>query len=409
MKKQICLPLLIVIMACLFMLPPVSKANAADSCSGIGPDTVVRWDSGELKPGQIGRLTIVKDTPLYKLNGDQKANSRILKKGEVYRIYTFKPGIIGVGGGFYVDRDARIKYETPSKTKLEQLACKKQAIEYSNTSVQMNESLSRVTAKLGNEKRTSLNEYNVSWYTYHQDYKHYYMISYLNNKASALFTMDPQYFYKNIHVGSTMNDVRNALGTPIKGIQKGNIQYLLHNSNEIETYFKDGFYITIFYDVHHHGFVTGIQIISKEMEARKAANYAQPSAALQQAFEMQMFDLINAARVQNGLTAVKWDEKAKQASRKHSLDMAINHYFDHINQKGQDPFERMQEEGIQYRAAGENIAMGYSSSIFAHEAFMNSLGHRENILNPVYTHVGVGVQFQSGTKSPYYTQDYFTP
>lgn len=78
----------------------------------------VWWDGIELKPGQIGRLTVLKDTPLYKLEGEKKVYSRTLKAGEFYRIYAFKPGKLSVGGGYYVDRDEKVQYQTPSKTKL---------------------------------------------------------------------------------------------------------------------------------------------------------------------------------------------------------------------------------------------------------------------------------------------------
>lgn len=79
----------------------------------------VWWDGIELTPGQIGRLTILEDTQLYKLEGEKKVYSRTLKKGEFYRIYAFKPGMLSVGGGYYVDRDSKVEYQTPSKTKLE--------------------------------------------------------------------------------------------------------------------------------------------------------------------------------------------------------------------------------------------------------------------------------------------------
>jgi len=84
-------------------------------------EAVVYWDGVELKPGQIGRLTVLKQTPLYKLVGNKKVFVRNLKPGQTFRIYTFKPGMLGLGGGYYINRDGRVKYETPSKAKLEQV------------------------------------------------------------------------------------------------------------------------------------------------------------------------------------------------------------------------------------------------------------------------------------------------
>lgn len=150
-------------------------------------------------------------------------------------------------------------------------------------------------------------------------------------------------------------------------------------------------------------------MISEKLENRKKSHYGVPSSALQQSLEMQMFDLVNAARADNGLAPVTWNSAAQSSSRKHSLDMAEHDFFDHMNLRNESPFQRMEKEGIHYLYAGENIAMGYSSSIFAHEALMNSAGHRKNILNAQYTHLGAGVQFQKETAVPYYTQNFFTP
>lgn len=93
----------------------------------------VYWDGVELKKGQIGRLLVVKDTQLYKLSGSQKTPARTLKAGEKYRIYTFLPGKLGLGGGYYVDRNNSVKYETPSKVKLQALGVKIVEKEYKGT------------------------------------------------------------------------------------------------------------------------------------------------------------------------------------------------------------------------------------------------------------------------------------
>lgn len=81
----------------------------------------VIWEGMELRPGQIGKVHIKVDTPLYKINGNKKIFSRTLKKGEDYRIYAFKPGMLDLGGGFFVNRDAKVEYITPSKAKIELL------------------------------------------------------------------------------------------------------------------------------------------------------------------------------------------------------------------------------------------------------------------------------------------------
>ncbi|MED1907147.1 hypothetical protein [Cytobacillus firmus] len=107
---------------CFILLIPI-RASAEESCSGIKKGQKIWWDGVELKPGQIGRLTVARDTYLYKPEGEFKVTARVLKAGEKYRIYAFKPGMLSVGDGLYVDRDAKVKYETPSKGKLSNLKC----------------------------------------------------------------------------------------------------------------------------------------------------------------------------------------------------------------------------------------------------------------------------------------------
>lgn len=391
----------------LFILLPSNSIGAADvNCSGIGPLTKIWWDGVELKVGQIGRLFVLENTPLYKMDGDSKIVTRTLKTGENYRIYAFKPGMLSVGGGLFVDRDTRVKYETPSKTKLSLLACKKEAMQ---ATIYIGESKASVESKLGKEKRVSINEYGFQWYTYHEQYKNFYMISYKDNKVAGIYSNSIGFNHHSVQPGATRQAVMSELGTPIKGILKGNINYLVSNNDELQTYSVQDQYMTVFYDIHQQGLVTSIQVLTKEMESYKTSRYSSHSSALQEAFELQMFDITNAERVRKGLAPLSWEERARSSSRKHSADMAVHAFFDHTNLKGESPFDRMENEGLSYRAAGENIAMGYTSSIFAHEALMNSLGHRKNILNTSFTHLGIGVEFETGNDIPYYTQNFLTP
>lgn len=86
--------------------------------------TKVMWGKTELKKGQIGKVTILGDTRLVKLENGSLTTVRNLKKGEEFRVYTYKSeqgGLYGVGGGSYIQKSTKVKYETPSKSKLAQL------------------------------------------------------------------------------------------------------------------------------------------------------------------------------------------------------------------------------------------------------------------------------------------------
>ena len=91
-----------------------------------------------------------------------------------------------------------------------------------------------------------------------------------------------------------------------------------------------------------------------------------------------------------------------------SADMAAKDFFSHVNPQGEDVGDRLKAGGISYRIAAENIAMGQTSAIFAHEDWMNSKsGHRQAILGDA-THLGVGVHL-GGPYHTYYTQVFYTP
>ncbi|WP_053368139.1 WD40 repeat domain-containing protein [Bacillus sp. FJAT-27245] len=112
-----------IVVGLVFLLGWLPLAGAMGGCSQYEGLDKVWWNGAELKPGQIGRLTVLADTSLYKVDGEEKVYTRKLKAGEFYRIYAFKPGMLSVGGGYYVERDSRVNYETPSKAKLEAAAC----------------------------------------------------------------------------------------------------------------------------------------------------------------------------------------------------------------------------------------------------------------------------------------------
>ena len=78
------------------------------------------------------------------------------------------------------------------------------------------------------------------------------------------------------------------------------------------------------------------------------------------------------------------------SARAKSLDMAKNHYFSHTSPTYGSPFDQMKQYGVTYRAAAENIAKGQRSAKEVVQAWMDSPGHRQNILTPNFTHIGIG-------------------
>jgi uncharacterized protein YkwD len=279
---------------------------------------------------------------------------------------------------------------------------------FSINNVELGNAKEDIDHNLGKANRSSLNEYGTNWLAYHEDYHNFFMVMYDdNNKAAGLFTNQDLIASTNgIKIGSSKETVRAKLGKPITKIQKGFTVYQLQENSDNDMFLLDGTYVTIFYDKHEENTVTAMQLISKDFEEKKTDFYTKASAALKEGFEYQLFDLTNAARVQHQLPILTWDEHVRGTARKHSTDMAVNNYFDHTNLEGESPFDRMKEDDVRFHLAGENLAYGQFSSIFAHEGLMNSLGHRKNILREDYEYLGVGVAFNDESQ-PYYTQNFF--
>ncbi|MFC7440447.1 CAP domain-containing protein [Laceyella putida] len=128
---------------------------------------------------------------------------------------------------------------------------------------------------------------------------------------------------------------------------------------------------------------------------KPTSNQAKPSPSRQTSyslnqFEQQVVDLTNKERAKYGLPALKIDAKLSEMARAKSQDMHDQGYFDHNSPTYGSPFDMMKKYGIQYRTAGENIAMGHRTPQEVVTGWMNSEGHRKNILNKNFTHIGVG-------------------
>jgi len=106
--------------------------------------------------------------------------------------------------------------------------------------------------------------------------------------------------------------------------------------------------------------------------------------------EKEVFNLINNERQKNGLTSLKIDEEVQRVARIKAQDMVNNNYFSHQSPTYGSPFDMLKSFKISYKTAGENIA-GNSSNSSAVNAWMNSPGHRANILNGSFNYTGIGV------------------
>lgn len=121
----------------------------------------------------------------------------------------------------------------------------------------------------------------------------------------------------------------------------------------------------------------------------------------------EILRLVNEQRSRNGLAALTLSDRLCELATLKAEDMAANNYFDHTSPTYGTPFDMLKQFGVPYRSAGENIAAGQRTPEEVMNAWMNSAGHRANILNAGYTELGVGVAM--GQRGVYWVQLFRAP
>ena len=128
---------------------------------------------------------------------------------------------------------------------------------------------------------------------------------------------------------------------------------------------------------------------SKQAEQAEPTKETEAETGLSE-FEQQVVNLTNEERAKAGLPALEVDTELSKVAQAKSEDMRDNNYFAHNSPTYGSPFDMMNQFGVDYQSAGENIAKGQQTPEEVVNAWMNSEGHRKNIMNGSFTHIGVG-------------------
>ncbi|MFC4386213.1 CAP domain-containing protein [Gracilibacillus marinus] len=187
----------------------------------------------------------------------------------------------------------------------------------------------------------------------------------------------------------------------VKTIDTNNNSHYFYNKEEIQSYLQQWLTkytenkVEVNTDSHYQQEQTNSNTTTETPKEEsvtqedESTNKEQVSSELNQ-FELEVIELTNAEREKAGLSPLELDEALSKVAREKSKDMAENNYFSHQSPTYGSPFDMMKQYGISYRTAGENIAKGQQSPEEVVQAWMNSEGHRKNILNPDFTHIGIG-------------------
>lgn len=260
-------------------------------------------------------------------------------------------------------------------------------------------SLASVTKQFGSPVAKEKSEYGFDWYVYHNNYKNFVMIGIQNSVVVGLYSNSPNLRIENLAVGVTRGTVRKTLGEkysgPLTSILKGDTEYTLPIQEQRDVFTDGQQYVTFFYDNIKGRVLTAVQVLDFPTEQSFGLSPA-PGKAFTDSYEKIGFYLINSIRVRSNLAVLQYDNNMAKVAAMHSQDMIDRSFFNHVNPDGLDFGGRIHAAGYKYRLCSENIAKGCPGAIVAHEGYMNSAGHRDNILGNA-EFVGIGVRMGQGS------------
>lgn len=163
-------------------------------------------------------------------------------------------------------------------------------------------------------------------------------------------------------------------------------------------------YVTPYYDRNDGGIFHTILIESKAFELQGYLGddeiYGESKTD---------FYLVNAFRRYHGKSLLRWSDKASMAAYIHSQNMADYNFFDHTGLDGSNVGTRLRAQGVSWRACGENISAGRYSGVDAHDGWVNSAGHRENMLSSSFSYLGTGCAYHPNSYyGMYFTEDFYS-
>ena len=271
-----------------------------------------------------------------------------------------------------------------------------------------------VRSLLGEPDRIEHHFLGYEWLVYHEPIDEYVQVAVEDGFVREVYSLSEHFGYADVTIGETTYAELTSL-YPLQEeivIEGERVTYRLNGySDSLETYLSDSgdYLVQFFLDHHEDDNLTGIRIMDEETALKLNPSgmgwssfpdavflHERPELteeeqdSVNRSNERIMFDLINVNRDRFGLNTLDFRPDISEVAYHHSVDMRENGFFAHESPFTGSPADRMEAAGLT-RGVGENLAFGQRDAIDANAALMNSLGHRENILQSGYQEVGIGV------------------
>lgn len=293
--------------------------------------------------------------------------------------------------------------------------------EIGNATLQLGMTEQELVALLGQPVRIDATPYDYSWWIFEQDWTDYIQVGVRDGVVNTYYTNSPSWGWGELFPGmSKVTWTENFLIKPEVSFRHplGLFTFTLSKEEQRERPLMiDGdTVVQLYIDLHNGETISGIRVmdvltilLQKPYTLKYIGELPETPLVTEEdwqeiakANEQQVFTLVNIVRRQHGLHPLAWDEHVAYVAREHSADMLNHNFFDHYSPIYGDLGARLKRQQVSFMSAGENIAWNYVDAPDAHEGWLNSPGHRQNIFKEEFTHLGVGVV------EKYYTQNFIT-
>lgn len=273
-------------------------------------------------------------------------------------------------------------------------------------------------AQFGEPARMEPSAYDYEWWIYNQNLKNYVQFGVLNHKIVTIYVAGENVDISPFRISEKYNDIYAQYPFSYEvALERSNSSYQFELSeselNEQPLITLKNGWAQLYFDKFTRQ-LSGIRYMDEETLLKQrpyqlvyAGQLLEPSALpperlvqVEQANAKQILDLTNVIRLRHQLPLLSWDEQTAQVAYLHSKDMKESNYFAHQSPTYGTLGDRLNKGRVPFRAAGENIASNYADGIAAVQGWLNSEGHRKNVLNSQFTGLGVGVY------DKYYTQNF---
>ncbi|RNA69717.1 CAP domain-containing protein [Alteribacter keqinensis] len=269
----------------------------------------------------------------------------------------------------------------------------------------------------GEPDRTEPSQYGYNWYVWNESDR-YVQAGVEEGRIVTIYTNVPNDQTAPFNLGDSYDRLEEEWTFEREAAVSGDFQFTL-SPREIQSHPLveiDGVWVQLYFDTFEEE-LSSIRFIEAETLVKqqpysltyrgslpeKPALSEEEWEKVEEGMARQIFDLTNNFREKHSLPPLDWDEDTSLVAYGHSKDMRDNGYFSHQSPTRGDLGERLTNGGVQYQRAAENIAARYVDAASAMEGWLNSEGHRVNLMNEDLSHLGVGVH------RDFYTQNFMTP